>query len=183
MRILLIAMVLYLPACASRVPIAAGTPTPEETPEPTPPQGPALATVEDLGRHVFSALQSADRKAFESLMATDDELRFITQNYQVSQERVRIALYMKHSKSIERLITSFDTVRGLGEAHGVEWSEATFDSMEYEIGEQTGGLEGTDAKLVLAYGGEHFRVVLDDCMHIPRGWVLTDRMSWQGLHD
>ena len=143
----------------------------------------APTSVDDLGRAVFSALQSEDESAFGHLIATEDDLAFIAATYEVSEQKARDAIMLRLFKSQERVMPSFHSVHGLAAAHGMDWKMAALERVEFELGTDDEGVTSTDAHLWLLARGERFRITLDDCVRLPRGWVLTDRMSWQGLQE
>lgn len=138
--------------------------------------------MDDLGRAVFSALQLEDEDAFGHLIATEDDLALIAATYEVTEQKARDAIMLRLFKSQERVLPSFHAVRGLADAHGMDWKVAMLERVEFTVGEEE-GVTSTDADLWVLARDERFRITLDDCVRLPRGWVLTDRMSWQGLQE
>lgn len=176
-----VALLAGCPAARSQRPVDA-TPAPTSSPEgqatPTRPEAPQ--TVDALAEAVFSALKAHDEEAFGRLIATDDDMILVAETYEVSEQKARAAIYLRLSRSLERVAPSFDMVHDLAQVHGMSWEQARLEKVEH--GDAGGeGLQRTDAMLRLVARDERFAVQLDDCTRVPRGWVLTDRMSWLGL--
>lgn len=129
------------------------------------PAGGGAASVDDLGRAVFEALRANDPARFSTLFANDTDVLFVT----TKSRGDRALLEARIRGDVERGKSSFGRVR---REAAVPWESVRFGRVEHVIG-TSDGVEGTDAKLVVVQvDGREQRIVLNNCVKTPRGWVL-----------
>jgi hypothetical protein len=82
-------------------------------------------------------------------------------------------------KMVESLLKSWDRLRDEGEEDGVDWKDAKFVSVKFEIREQE-GLKTTDIACVFSSDGKKYEFKIDDAALVNGRWLTLDHVDYRG---
>jgi len=160
----------------------------------------AADTVEDLGRGIFTALQSGSFEAMEHLLPTAEDFMEIVekeaeQRGEVTAEQLQEVLRQVPemvAATRDKLAAEFADL--LEPWREIDWSSATMKGVrinvrdpdtyeEREVDDATLAAEkryAADAQILFETGGRRREIDLQDCSKSSRGWLVMEALSmWQ----
>ncbi len=78
----------------------------------------------------------------------------------------------------ERQRHDFGELRRRAAGAGLVWSDVEISGLD-AINQSKSAATVTDIHVSLRHGGVDYRVKLDDCMRLGRGWVVLDGIRWE----
>lgn len=138
-----------------------------------------FATVDELGEAVFEALSTSDTGAYERCVATEEDLEFVIGQMDVEDGEMKKEVVADLREDVGEARESLGAITRAAKQSGVDLAEASFDGMEYRVGE-SGGLTGSDPVLYVKHEGTRYAIRMNNCMKTADGWKAFDRMRWSG---
>lgn len=140
-------------------------------------------TPEQFGEMIFNTIKSNDIEKFSKYITTREDFEKILVRSSLDEEKKKKSLaegFDKLKGLNEELIEDFTSVRKEAEKDGIDWSKTKFLRVEHEI-EKEDNTESFDIYIIFTYIGLSYKIKLDDCVKMHRGWLLADdNMRWQG---
>jgi hypothetical protein len=151
---------------------ATGSPAPAASPaSPCP-----AARVEDLAAAIVDALRRGDEAAFDACVASAGDIQTLgAQATHAGAPHYAELL----GAGTDRARASYTEARSrmsgaCGGAEAAAFSRAVFHPAWGD------GILGTDTRITITCRGDHYELMLDDCVKTPRGWILADKAVWIG---
>ncbi len=67
-----------------------------------------------------------------------------------------------------------------GEKNGIKWEHAVFEHAEYKIEKKKPVIFASYIDIVFSCNKKLFKIRLDDCVKLERGWLMVDKIIWEG---
>lgn len=139
----------------------------------------SYSTVDELGKAVFEALKAQDAAAYERCVATEEDLEFVIGKMNIPDEEMRKEVVADLREDAGEARKSLESITRAAKNSGVDISQATFESMDYNVGE-SGGLTGSDPTLLINHGDKTYIIRMNNCIKAESGWKVFDEMRWSG---
>ncbi len=156
--------------------------------------GPNLSTPEGLAESALDVLKSGQFENYAILTPSEADMHgFFAQveaTGKLSQEKVE-KLQKELEKApqevarmLKKLENRYNSVRGDGISEGIKWEETTFISADYKIRDRSRyeiTIKEADIYFNFSYKYAVYRIKLNNCIMLARGWLNLDGMRWRGL--
>lgn len=131
-----------------------------------------FTTPEMLGETIFNAIKNNDVVTLRKHVINKKDLAYVKSLRPEDAEVDKVILYKIDGwKKFDQWV--IDQIRLTGTNAGIQWDNAKFDHVEYEIIDREEPHK-SDIYVFFTSGNNNHQIKLDDCLKMPRGWVLFD---------
>lgn len=144
-------------------------------------------TPEKLGTFVFEAFQKNDvEMALDFILYSADYEAVFSQADDLSaEEKEKLIAKYNDPTRIEELVNRFkdrfDEIIKEGISLGIVWEQAQFEYIKEPSPNAEHIIQAGEIYIVFSYEEKLYEIRLDDCIKTPRGWLMSDEPSFQGI--
>ncbi|MBK9477804.1 MAG: hypothetical protein IPP56_15365 [Bacteroidetes bacterium] len=131
-------------------------------------------TPERLGENVFESIKGNNYEKFKNCFITKVDLLDLLEisTYNTEQKKTYLAeSEEKLKKLLSEMNTAFENLKNDGISAGIEWNDALFQNVEYEI-KSLHNIKRAEINLNFQYKGLPFSINLGKCYEVKNRWVM-----------
>lgn len=135
-----------------------------------------------FGKYMFNTFKNNDYNKFSSYIMDVNDFDYFILSVKANETEKKEFLTKKNEylkKLHYKCKNAFTKIYKKGIEAGINWKETKFEGIDC-LNENNKGFKEIDIYIIFSYKRINYKINLDDCRLLEKGWVIGDDPRWKG---